>query len=40
MEFRSIMSKTRIAITAVVAVLAIYGFTNRIESKPCWTTLI
>ncbi|MCB0770712.1 MAG: TlpA family protein disulfide reductase [Flavobacteriales bacterium] len=29
MEFRKIMSKTRIAITAVVAVLAIYGFTNR-----------
>ena len=33
MEFRSIMSKTRIAITAVVAVLAIYGFTNRIETS-------
>jgi len=32
MEFRTIMSKTRIAITAAVALLAIYGFTSRLES--------
>jgi thiol-disulfide isomerase/thioredoxin len=31
MEFRKIMSKTRIAVTAVVAVLAIYGFTSRLD---------
>ena len=33
MEFRTIMSKTRIATTAAVALLAIYGFTSRISSE-------
>ena len=34
MEFRTIMSKTRIATITVVALLAIYGFTNRAEPAP------
>ncbi|MEO8590133.1 MAG: TlpA disulfide reductase family protein [Flavobacteriales bacterium] len=31
MEFRTIMSKSRIVIVAAVALLAVYGFTSRIE---------
>src|SRR5213592_1464441 len=31
MEFRTLMSKTRIVIVAAVALLAVYGFTSRME---------
>ena len=35
MEFRTIMSKTRIAVSAAVVLLAIYGFASRVsESAP------
>jgi thiol-disulfide isomerase/thioredoxin len=33
MEYRTIMSKTRIAISAAVVLLAVYGFTARVAEK-------
>jgi len=34
MEFRKIMSKTRIATIAAITLLAVYGFTNRMDRSP------